>query len=270
MFLTGQSHSNKELYDTNKSAYNILQDVSHEKCVYGTVQDGGATVVKSKASENKEIEYRFYDVNVTLLRRTLKKLNAKLIQKKIIMPLVVFNHPTSKKDSYIRIRHEGSHISMTSKTDLGNKFVTEYEVKIDSFEQGVKLLLSLGCTKKYYVEKLRETWEYESVEIVFDSYPGTSEYIEIEAATEKAIKKVVAILNLPSKPDKNRDQYNDEYGAPKDRKIEGDLTIDGATEKFGKIITKNKEKFNRIVKEQKKYYKGSDARAVKKVLDLIA
>lgn len=253
------NENSKELHNENKSAYVNLINIYNP-------QNGGA---KNGKTKNKEIEYRFYNVDVELMRKILKKLGGELIQKKILMPLVVFNHPLGKNDSYIRIRHEGYRITMTSKTDLGNRFVTEYEVSIDSFEQGVKLLLSLGCTKKYYVEKLREIWSFKDTEIVFDSYPGTKEYIEIEADTEKAIKNVIKILKLPAKSDKSSDRYNDEYGAPKNRKIEGDLTIDNAIEKFSGIITKNKETFLKIIKEQKKYYKNSDARSVKKALDNI-
>lgn len=62
---------------------------------------------------------------------------------------------------------------MTSKSNLKNKFVTEYEVEIDDFQSGVDLLLSLGCKIKYYAEKIRETWKVPGCkEIVFYTLPN--------------------------------------------------------------------------------------------------
>jgi adenylate cyclase class 2 len=229
------------------------------------VQEGG---YKNKKSSNhdKEIEYRFYDINTKVIRKKLKKLGGTKVHKKIIMPLITFTHPKGKKDSYIRIRHEGSKITMTSKNNLGEKFVTEYEVVIDNFSQGVKLLMSLGCQKKYYVEKIREMWNFMNTDIVIDSYPGIPEYIEIEGKTEKDLKKVVNALNLPNESDKHRDMYNYEYGIKQTKKVEGDLTIDNAMSKFGKLITKKKKQFKNILKKQKKLYKKNNANNISRIL----
>ena len=125
----------KNIYIQNKLVY---------KTIYN-IQKGGKS--------DKEIEWAWFDIDIDNIRKLLKKNKAKLVQEKIIMPLITFTHPTGNKDSYIRIRHEGKHITMTSKTDLKSEFVTEYEVIIDSFEQGIKILKSLGCKKRYYVEK---------------------------------------------------------------------------------------------------------------------
>jgi hypothetical protein len=54
---------------------------------------------------------------------------------------MVFTHPLKKKYSYIRIRYEGTHISLTSKINLKSEFVTEYEVKINNFAQGLLNIL---------------------------------------------------------------------------------------------------------------------------------
>ena len=96
---------------------------------------------------DKEVEQRFINIDTIKFRKKLKEVDAKLISKKMITPLIVFTHPQNKKDSYIRIRDEGKQITMTSKTNLKDKYSTEYEVNIDSFEQGVKILKSLGCKK---------------------------------------------------------------------------------------------------------------------------
>lgn len=252
--------SSESLYTSNKSSYKILNGLI-DSTTDTIDQDGGASRGSDKKSKKSkqdlEIEYRFYDVDTQKIRKQLRKLGAERVHKAMVMPLMTFTHPTGKKDSYIRIRHEGAKVTMTSKTDLNNKFVTEYEVDISSFGQGVKLLMSLGCKKKYYVEKIREKWNVMNTELVIDSYPGTPEYIEIESKKEKDIKNVVENLGL-DKPVKHKDIYTEVYGVPANRKVEGDLTIDNVVEKMGKLVTKNKKQFIEIVKAQKKFYKKPD------------
>ena len=60
------------------------------------------------------------------------------------MPLVSYSHPKGKKDSYIRIRHEGREITMTAKTKLKSKYVVEREVIINSVEEGDAILKLLS------------------------------------------------------------------------------------------------------------------------------
>ena len=149
---------------------------------------------------NKEYEVRITNIDTTEFRKKLKKFGAKLDNPKRLMPSVVFTHPKNKKDSYVRIRDEGKKITMTSKSNLKDKFLTEYEVEIDDFQSGFDLLISLGCKVRYYVEKIRETWKLPGCkEIVFDSYPGLKEYIEIECNSEKILNSTNKKLDV--KPD---------------------------------------------------------------------
>lgn len=218
-------------------------------------------MIKSN-NDDREIEWRWMDVDIKKIRELLVKNNATLVYPKTIMPLMVFTHPLKKKDSYIRIRYEGTHISLTSKTNLKSEYVTEYEVTIDNFAQGIKILLSIGCMKKYYVEKMRETWRLPGCkEIVIDSYPGTYEYLEIDAYTEKDLIKTAKLLGL-SKPinDDNSitgisDVYRNYYGMLDNRK-KNYLTFKDAYKLNKKYITKNRQKFRMYLKEQQKYYKS--------------
>lgn len=251
--------NNKDNYLHNKQVYLNLNTFDHNK-LYESDESyeicemlGGG-----RGEKDKEIEWRFINIDANKIRKKLKEVGAELVRAKMIMPLIAFTHPQNKKDSYIRIRDEGDHVTMTSKTDLKHKFVTEYEVVIDNFAQGVKILKSLGCKKRYYVEKLRETWKLPGAkEIVIDSYPGTSEYLEIECETEKDLIRIANLLGLKNHLERGHDIYNEEYGIPKDRKISGDLTFSNAYKIFGKQIKKNKSKFKKILKEQQKYYKKS-------------
>ena len=202
---------------------------------------------------NKEYEVRISNIDTTEFRKKLKKIGAKLENPKQLMPSVVFTHPKNKKDSYVRIRNEGKQITMTSKSNLKNKFVTEYEVEIDDFQSGVDLLLSLGCKIKYYAEKIRETWKVPGCkEIVFDSYPGLKEYIEIECNSEKILNSTMKKLDVkPDNSDISIDgMYLNQYGIKKDRKKSERFTFKDSKKNLSKFITKNKSTFNKIIKEQ--------------------
>lgn len=202
---------------------------------------------------NKEYEVRIANIDTNEFRKKLKKIGAKIENPKKLMPSIVFFHPKKKKDSYIRIRDEGKKITMTSKCNLKDKFVTEYEVEIDNFKNGVDLLISLGCKIKYHNEKIRETWKIDGCkEIVFDSYPGLKEYIEIECNSEKILNSVMKKLDV--KPD-NSDitvdgMYLNQYGIVKDREKSEKFTFKDSKKILGKFIKKNKSVFNKIIKEQ--------------------
>ena len=202
---------------------------------------------------NKEYEVRISNIDTTEFRKKLKKIGAKLDNPKQLMPSVVFTHPKNKKDSYVRIRNEGKQITMTSKSNLKDKFVTEYEVEIDDFQSGVDLLLSLGCKIKYYAEKIRETWKLPGCkEIVFDSYPGLKEYIEIECNSEKILNFTMKKLDV-KKDDSDISidgMYLNQYGIKKDRKKSERFTFKDSKKNLSKFITKNKSTFNKIIKEQ--------------------
>jgi adenylate cyclase, class 2 len=208
---------------------------------------------------NLEVEQRFINIDTIKFRKKLKNIGAKLVNPKRIMPLIVFKHPRNKKDSYIRIRDEGKQITLTSKTNLKNKYVTEYEVEINNFEEGIKILNSLGCKKKYFIEKIRETWILPGCkEIVIDSYPGLKEYIEVDCHNEKSLNAAIKKLGLV-RPSKDIDlsvtkMYYEQYGIPMKRNTSGDLTFKNGKKFFNKLIKKNKSVFNKILKEQQNYY----------------
>ncbi len=205
---------------------------------------------------NQEYELRFTGFSQTKVKSKIKELGGIKINKKRIMPLTVYYHPKNKKDSYIRIRDEGKQITLTSKKNLKKKFVTEYEVKVDSFEQADLILTSLGCKKRYHVEKIRETWELPGCkEIVFDSYPGSETYMEVDCHSEKALmsisKKIGVYPDFLDKDFNLGDHYLNNYGITKNRKM-GDLTFKDAKKQLGKYIKKNKKKFYKILNKQQK------------------
>ena len=50
--------------------------------------------------------------------------------------------------------------------------------------------------KEFYMEKIREIYEFDDCELVFDHYPGLPGYIEIEAPSEEKLKELAVYFNL--------------------------------------------------------------------------
>ena len=127
----------------------------------------------------------------------------------------------------------------------GNKYPIENEITIDNFKEANKILLELGCKKKFEIHKLREVWKIKGCkEIVFDTYPGMETYAEIECDNLKNIQKVLKKLNLDTNL-KNYPRfpvakyYFDTYGIKPRRKY-NDLTFTTAYKELLKRATKNK------------------------------
>ena len=117
------------------------------------------------------------------------------------------------------------------------------------------MLELLGIKKAHGLEKFREIYKDDNNEIIFDHYPGLEPYLEIESNTEDNLLKMMANLNLESE-DKftARDLYYSEYGIPKDRP-DIDLTFDNALKMLEVYITKNKDKFIKILNHQQEFLK---------------
>lgn len=205
----------------------------------------------------KEYEYQLkFDDDITeeYLRKKLKKLKAKHY-KPIIFKIKTFNHPI-EKDIYIRLRDEGYKKTLTIKKNLTAKFVDEYEIIIDNINTAEQMLVILGCKIKYEVEKIREIYKYNDIEIVLDSLPGLPTYFEIEAPSLKELNNFCKELNIDIiKQAANTITYDNIYGLDKNRDISDNLTFNNAKNMFLPIIKKNKKLFISILKKQKELIK---------------
>jgi adenylate cyclase class IV len=163
----------------------------------------------------KEYEYSFQDFDKLKIVSKLKDLKA-VYKGNFLFRVQQFklpNQPDIKKYR-ARVRDEGHRITMTIKTTTAD-FDEEKEIIIDNFENGVMLLLQLGCTKHVYYEKIREIyyvkgsnvrslWNGSNVrslwneysEIVFYTEEGFPEIMEIESPTFEELEKMVKIFKL--------------------------------------------------------------------------
>ncbi len=204
----------------------------------------------------KEYELRFMNYNKKDLIHKLKKLGAKLIHKAIIYEYMVFHHPLKQTDVYIRVRKEFDKITLTYKTNLKSKYVDEYEINVSDYDQTIQILNMLGLKKKYQIQKLREKWLIETrssnfAEIVFDTYPGIPEYMEVECNSLKFLKQTISKLGLVEEKLFHAGTiYDGLYDMDPRRKKEGDLTFHTVKKVIKPYIRKNIKIFNQIIKLQ--------------------
>jgi predicted adenylyl cyclase CyaB len=201
-----------------------------------------------------EYEYRYRDFDKKLIIKKLKDLGATK-HGHWIFRVQVFIHPNKNLDTYIRIRDEGHRITMTYKTDLKKQFVTENEIIIDDFDQGCAILLGIGCTKKYYYEKMREIWHLNNTEICWDTNPGRLDIMEIESSTKNELIKTIKLLELENVEHdnfKDGSLYFDKFGIIIPKSI--DLTFENVKKMLKPVCKKNKKEFLELIKEQKKIF----------------
>ncbi len=143
---------------------------------------------------NIEYEATFPNVDKEKVREQLKKAGARLVRPEYEQKRVVFHLPTGHEieGGWVRVRDEGDKVTMSLKVVNGDKIEDQKEIclKVDDFDEGVNLLLALGCTRKSYQETKRELWQLEDVEITFDEWPFLLPFVEVEGKSEGSVRKV--------------------------------------------------------------------------------
>lgn len=200
-----------------------------------------------------EYEYQFYAYNKANVIKSIKKLGFKK-KGQFIFRVMVFTHPLNTPNTYIRIRDEGHRTTLTYKAkNPKSKFENEDEVSIDDFDNGVTILLNLGCQKKYYYEKIREIWSLNNDEIVFDINPGEPERMEIESHTKRELDTLTEHLELvDSIVHDDYDPLKELFGFELDSNI--DLTFLTVKKTLGELPTKNKADFKKLIDDQIEIY----------------
>jgi adenylate cyclase class IV len=199
----------------------------------------------------KEYEYRFNNYNKKDIIVKLKDINAKYFGTFKFKVMVFTDSINSEK--YIRVRDEGHRITMTVKNNLTDKFPIENEVIINNFDEGINILLAVGCKKKYYYEKYREIWNYKNSEIIFDMNPGIPELMEVESSTKKELDILCKKLELNINNYQgfsNNQIYLDLFGIVIPKSL--DLTFKNSKKELKP--SKNKEEFIKLVKMQVKEF----------------
>ncbi len=148
-----------------------------------------------------EIEAKFPDVNQDSLRKKLKLLGAVLEYPEILMRRKVFDYEDRRLEKiggWVRVRNESNKITLSYKqlNDRTLHGTKEVEVTVDNFDKTCELLLAIGLKLRSYQETKREKWKLNGVEITIDTWPWVPTFVEVEAADEESVKKVVEILGF--------------------------------------------------------------------------
>jgi adenylate cyclase class 2 len=143
-----------------------------------------------------EIEAIFLDVDIDEVRDKLKALGATCKLPMSDMKRTLFDYPDRRlmreQNSWIRIRDEGDHVSLTFKhLEEGNLHgAKEIETTVGSYEGTVAIFDAIGMFKFSEQETKRETWTCGDCLVMIDQWPWINPYIEIEGPSEAAIRKL--------------------------------------------------------------------------------
>ena len=146
-----------------------------------------------------EYEAKFIRINHDEIRQKLKDIGATLHHPmRLMRRAIIENEELKKKDAFLRVRDEGDKITLTYKqfSNLSVDGAKEHEIIVNDFNETISLLAAAGLPHRSIQESKRETWTYDKAEVVLDEWPWLDPYIEIEADSEEAVKKLASELGF--------------------------------------------------------------------------
>lgn len=152
---------------------------------------------------NPEIEVKFVNVAIDDIRQRLQETGAELEQpmRDMKRALIEEEHHAAE-DMFIRIRDEGNKVTLCLKKKTKSLEAStidstyEIETTVGDFDTAVELFKVAGWHYITCQESRRETWRLGEVEVVIDEWPWIQPYIEIEGASEAAVKQTAAELGF--------------------------------------------------------------------------
>jgi adenylate cyclase class 2 len=148
-----------------------------------------------------EIEAKWLNIDLALMRRKLLAVGAELVAKERLMTRKVYDYPDKRLEKiggWVRVRDEGNKITLSYKqlndrTVHGTKEVT---VIVDTFAATCSFLDSIGMKSNSFQETKRESWKLGNAEIELDTWPWIPSFLEIEAKNEEELKNTAKKLDL--------------------------------------------------------------------------
>ena len=150
---------------------------------------------------NTEYEATFCNIDINKTRKQIKKLGGKLLKPMFKQKRVNFYLPEGQeiKGAWLRVRDENDKITMSLKITGNNKSIDsqkEIELIVNSYENALTFLKTIGARKKSFQETKREIWEIEGVKLMIDIWPFLEPILEIEGKNEIEVKKTAKKLGL--------------------------------------------------------------------------
>lgn len=146
-----------------------------------------------------EVEAKFLNVNHDELRTKLAKLGAILEHPMRAMRRVVIHTPAmTEKNAFVRVRDEGSRITITYKQFDEDSIdgAKEHEVEVSDFDAAVGIFTAAGLEYDTFQESRRENWKLGDTEIMLDEWPWLNPYVEIEGPAEESVRTLATKLGF--------------------------------------------------------------------------
>ncbi len=147
-----------------------------------------------------EVEIKARIRNPDEIRRILKDMGAKY-EGEVHQKDIYFNHPCrdfASTDEALRVRISGD-VRITykgPKVDSETKTREEIELEVESAEKAMDMMKRLGFIEAGTVEKMRETYSLNDVEITIDNVVGLGYFIELEIQGENNDKNRERLFSL--------------------------------------------------------------------------
>jgi len=153
----------------------------------------------------EEVEAKAIKIDKEEIRKKLKDLGCKLEFKEKKFVRKTFQLPSSTpfidtSGIWVRLRTDGKKTDLALKIYSDKmKWAKEIECRVEDFKVINEFLEYTGFVQKGHEENLRERWSFEDIEFDIDTWPLIDPWLEIEAPSEKDIKKWFKKLGLDYK-----------------------------------------------------------------------
>ena len=146
-----------------------------------------------------EIEAKFYLRHLEDIRKRVIAHDALLKTTRLLERNLRFDTPDRElagKKHVLRLRQD-NRTTLTFKRPRGQvETRDEFEIEIDDFESGRKILEALGYAVTTLYEKYRETYQIDFIQVMLDELPFGC-FVEIEGPSIESIRQMSDQLELP-------------------------------------------------------------------------
>lgn len=146
-----------------------------------------------------EIETKFYLRHLEDIRKRVIAHDALLKTTRLLERNLRFDTPDRElagKKHVLRLRQDNRTTLTFKRPRVQVETRDEFEIEIDDFESGRKILEALGYAVTTLYEKYRETYQIDFIQVMLDELPFGC-FVEIEGPSIESIRQMSDQLGLP-------------------------------------------------------------------------
>jgi len=146
-----------------------------------------------------EIEAKFYLRHLEDIRKRVIAHDALLKTTRLLERNLRFDTPDRElagKKHVLRLRQDNRTTLTFKRPRVQVETRDEFEIEIDDFESGRKILEALGYAVTTLYEKYRETYQIDLVQVMLDELPFGC-FVEVEGPSIESIRQMSDQLELP-------------------------------------------------------------------------